>query len=180
MNLIKELIKKHHGYYPEKERTEFSIPGGNFIYEPGKGIIDVNGSKISIRSNTIEAASPTRESFQIKVLFKNNLNTYLEISPKSKFQRMIDAIMMQKGREIQQEFIVKGDTNLIVNLISNRTLARLLHKEKVHLKIDRENPTVMTLSPENPIKNVDRFEKYLNILKIIENKAIQLQLTTAF
>lgn len=179
MNLIKEFIKKHTGNYPKSTITKFSTPDGDFIYHPEKGMIDINGSNISISSNQIKSTSPTRESFQIKVLFKDDLNTYLEISPKSKFQKMIDSIMMQKGRKLQQEFLVKGDSNLIVNLISNNTLARLLQDEKVHLKIDRDNPTVMTMSPESPIKNVDRFEKYLNILRIIENKAIHLQLTTA-
>ncbi|SDS28857.1 hypothetical protein [Gramella sp. MAR_2010_147] len=177
MNLIKELTVKHNLPYKEKRNLTIKSPLGLYHYEPQTGSFEINGSKITLNFNPVNGISRVTEPASIRLHFEDDLQTYLEISPKSKFQKMIDSILIQKSRKIQQEFEINGDVHLIENLISHRKLSDLLKGERVFLKIDKNDTSSISLVSQYGITNVNQFEKYLGILKIIKQKLFQLQLT---
>lgn len=173
MNLIKELTEKYNGKH-------FADPTPQAVSSPEKyiknGQFEIEGSKISTYSKNKAPSA----ACCIMLHLKGDFQTSLEISPRSKFQKMIDSILKQKGRKIEQEFTIKGSLNLIENLVSNRKLAELLSREKVHLTIDAASPETINLHTEDEIHSLVQFEKYISILRLIETKILQLQLTAAY
>lgn len=163
MNLIKELTEKYGGEYA----TDHSNLVANF---------EIEGTKISIHNKNAVSLSPC----YIQLHLNGDFQTSLEITPRSKFQKMIDSILLQKGRKIEQEFSIAGNLNLRENLVSNRKLSDLLSGEKVCLKIEAASPEIICLYPEEEIQSLIQFEKYLSILRLIEKKIFQLQLTAAY
>lgn len=63
MNIIQEIIEKYNGKYSEDLNTTVSSPIGQLVYQPKRGIIEVDGTKISIGLNEVGGAMPVTEPF---------------------------------------------------------------------------------------------------------------------
>ena len=176
MNIIEELSKKYNGSYSEEQPKSVNSPIGKYLYQPKTGLIEIDGSKIGVNIDSVGGAIPVAEPFRITLYLDKNYQTDLTIFPKSTWNRMTDIVFAKSNENIPErirhQFKFVGERNLIKKLGSNAEFINGLMNEKVYIKTDRKKANRIVLTPALGIKNIEQFEKFISVLKIIE-KAIK-------
>lgn len=171
MNIIEELVEKYGGKYSAEQSKNIYTPNGRFSFNPKKGLIEINGSKFLIKINAVAGAIPIAEPFRI-ILFLTQDYPFdnLEISPLTYLQKISRFIFLSNSYPIKKQFLFRGYKPLIKVLLNDIEFYQNLIDEKVYLRIDRENPQHLILTPAFGIKDLTQVEKHLEILKTIETK----------
>ena len=174
MNIIQELTEKYNGKYSEDLSKSVNSPIGKYIYQPKNGIIEVDGTKISINLNEVGGAMQVNEPFRITLHLDKFYETKLDISPKGLWYCFLD-LVLPKRREfipnpIRKQFWFDGNIDLLKQLASDKLFAKSITNEKIYIGT-REKPTNrIVLTPAYGINDIEQLEKFISILKQIENK----------
>ena len=178
MNLLKELTEKYGGCYSDNTSTEIDTSIGKITFNPENRRFTIGESVLSLEMNEDDGTSSNGKPFKIELHLNKANQSELEIFPKSRFQQMRNSVFGNGSTGMHRKFSFRGDEILIVNIISSKSFLRLLENEKIHIRIDRNSLETIQLTTHYPIKNVEKFEKYLNILSILEKKVIQFFMTS--
>ena len=173
MNLIEELVKKYDGSYSEetKKSTVYSI--GKYTFHPQNGVLELDGTKISINLNAVGGASRTAEPYRIVLYLDGDYETVLQIYPKNWLKKLWHQVFPQKHQtlpdKIKKQFSFSGDQRLINVLGSDTAFCEKIYNEKTYILLGKKFPQCIILTPAHGIDDLDQFEKFLQILKHIES-----------
>ena len=176
MNIIEELSKKYNGSYSEVQPKNVNSPIGKYIYQSKTGLIEIDGSKIGVNIDSVGGAIPVAEPFRVTLYLEKNYQSDLTIFPRSRWNRMTD-LVFPKNKEnlpkrIRHQFSFVGERSLIKQFGSNAEFINGLMNEKIYITTDRKKTNRIVLTPAHGIENIEQFEKFISLLKIIE-KAIK-------
>jgi len=174
MSIIQELTEKYNGKYSEDPTTSFNSPAGKYSYQPKTGIINIDGTKISINLNEVGGAMYGTEPFRITLYLDKKYRIEFNMFPKSLWNSFLDFINPSQAisipRSVRREFSFGGNKNLINQLVSDKVFIENIKSEHIYIGTI-ENPTNrIVLTPMHGIKDIAYFEKYVTILKQIECK----------
>ncbi|WP_396636262.1 hypothetical protein [Maribacter sp. R77961] len=174
MNIIEEISKKYGGNYAEERTKKVSTPNGQNIYQPKKGILEIDGTKISLNSNEVGGAMPVTEPLRVILYLDKIYNTELTIFPKDLWNDFLDFIMPKRRDFIppplRKQFWFGGDKTLLKKLATDKILIENLLNERVYIETKSKETDWIILTPEYGIENIKQFEKFVIILKRIEEK----------
>jgi hypothetical protein len=174
MNIIQELTEKYSGKYSEDLNKSVNSPIGKYVYQPKNGIIEVDGTKISINLNEVGGANPVTEPFRITLHLDKTYATELTIFPKDLWNEFLDFILPKRRafipKPILKQFWFGGNIDLLKQLASDKIFTENLINEKIYIETGKKPTDRIILTPEYGIKNIDQFEKFVSLLKRIENK----------
>jgi hypothetical protein len=174
MNIIEESTKKYNGNYSEELTKNVSTPIGRYIYQPKSGILEIDGTKISVNINEVGGAMPVTEPFRITLHLDKTYQTELTIFPKNLWNGLLDFISPKRRefipKPIRKQFCFGGNNTLIKKLASDRLFVENITNEKIYIQTGNKQTNRITLTPERGIENLNQFEKFVTILKLVENK----------
>ena len=170
MNLIEELVEKYSGKYSEEVKKSSIYPSGKYSFHPQEGVIEIDGTKISVNIQAIGDAARVAERYRIILHLKQNWKKQLEIYPRSFLGRMAHSLFNKYSAELLREFLIKGDDSIVNKLVNDKSLLNLIRGEKVFIVLKKAIPNKIILRPAHGINDLDQFEKFLFILKLIETK----------
>lgn len=172
MDIIEELANKHNGKYSEAQNKNVSTPIGRYIFQPKKGIIFVDGTKISINLNEVSGAMPVTEPYRIILHLNKNYETELIIYPKSLWNKLVDFLFLKRNKfipkSIRKQFYFGGNKTLLKKIGNDKLVMENLINERIYIKTGGKPINKIVLTPEYGIDTIDQFEKYISILKCIE------------
>ena len=177
MNIIRELAIKYDGRYNEDLAKNVTSPIGKIAYQPQSANLEIGGSKINISLNDVGGAMPVSEPIRIKLYLNSKLKTELQIYPKSRWRKIIDKIipgpLMNLNRILVNQFMFKGELDLIHDLLSDDLLLKYMSGERVYIQsLATSEVSCLMLTPEHGLPSIDVFEKYIDLLKLIERKMV--------
>ena len=174
MNIIQELTDKYNGKYSEDLTKNVNSPIGKYIYQPKNGIIEVDGTKISINLNEVGGAMPVTEPFRITLHLDKTYETKLTIFPKDLWNTFLDFILPKRRafvpKPILKQFWLGGNKYLLKQLASDKIFTENIINERIYIETGDKPTNRIVLTPEYGIKDIDQFEKFVSVLKQIENK----------
>jgi len=182
MYLIQEIIEKYNGEYFEYKKREILTPSGKYATQFIKGNIEIDGTKISINKvenvgvnfNIPGANKIFHEPYKIFLYLNKDVKAQLSIYPKSKLKKILDLIIpnkrMNPAISITKEYDFNGDKDLIREITSYSAFCESLKDTNLFISITKSSPPRIMLIPNNGNINLDEFDKYILILKTIENK----------
>ncbi len=174
MNIIQELTEKYSGKYSEESTKNVNSPIGKYVYEPKSGIIEVDGTKISINLNEVGGAMPVTEPFRIRLHLDKTYKTELTIFPIDSWNKLLNFLFPKRRefvpKEILKQFWFGGNINLLKQLASDKGFCEKIIDERIYIESAFKTTEQIVLTPEYGIKDIEQFEKYISILKSIENK----------
>lgn len=174
MNIIEELTKKYNGNYTEETAKNVNSPIGKYTYQPKNGIIEIDGTKISVNINEVGGATPVTEPIRITLFLDKTYETELTIFPKDFWKKILELIQPKPSvifpETIKNQFWFGGKISLLKQLASDNQFAENLINERIYIETDKNQTNRITLTPEYGIENLNQFEKFITILKLIENK----------
>ena len=175
MNIIQELTEKYSGKYSEDLSKNVNSPIGKYVYQPKNGIIEVDGTKISINLNEVGGAMPVTEPFRITLLLDKTYETELNVFPKDLWSEFLDFILPKRRafvpKTILKQFWFGGNIDLIKHIVSDKTFTENIIDERIYIETMPNKLTDrIVLTPEYGIKDIEQFEKFVFVLKRIENK----------
>ncbi len=174
MNIIQELTEKYDGKYSEDLTKNVNSPIGKYVYQPKSGIIEVDGTKISINLNEVGGAMPVTEPFRITLHLDKTHETKLTIFPKDLWNQFLDFILPKRRefipKPVRKQFWFGGDKDLLKQLASDKTFTESIINERIYIETGKKPTDRIVLTPEYGIKDIDQFEKFVTVLKQIENK----------
>lgn len=174
MSIIQELTEKYNGNYSEEPNSSFNSPTGKYSYQPKSGIINIAGTKISINLNEVGGAMYGTEPFRITLYLDRKYKIEFSMFPKSFWNSIKDSIFPKRTiiipESVRKEFSFGGSKNLIKKLVSDKIFIENIKGENLYIGT-LENPTNrIVLTPMHGIRDIEQFEKFVEILKRIENK----------
>ncbi|CAI8220002.1 MAG: Uncharacterised protein [Formosa sp. Hel1_33_131] len=174
MNIIQELTEKYSGKYSEDLTKSVNSPIGKYIYQPKNGIIEVDGTKISINLNEVSGAMPVTEPFRITLHLDKTHETELTVFPKDLWNTFLDIILPKRRafipKPILKQFWFGGNIDLLKQLASDKIFTENIINERIYIKTGNKPTNRIVLTPEFGIKDINQFEKFVSVLKRIENK----------
>ncbi len=174
MNIIQELTEKYSGKYSEESTINVNSQIGKYLYQPKSGIIELDGTKISINLNDVTGAMPVTEPFRITLHLDKTYATELTIFPIDLWNKFLNFIIPQRRKfvpkSIVKQFWFGGNKELIKQLAIDTFFCNEILNEKIYIKTGVKTTTQITLTPEYGIKDIKQLEKYVSVLKRIENK----------
>jgi hypothetical protein len=174
MNIIQELTEKYSGKYSEDLTKNVNSPIGKYVCQPKNGIIEVDGTKISINLKEVGGAMPVTEPFRITLHLDKTYETELTIFPKDLWNEFLDFILPKRRafvpKPILKQFWFGGNIDLLKQLASDKIFTENLINERIYIETGKKPTDRIILTPERGIKDIDQFEKFVSILKRIENK----------
>ena len=174
MNIIQELTEKYSGKYSEDLNKSVNSPIGKYTFQPKSGIIEVDGTKISISLNEVGGANPATEPFRMTLYLDKAYETQLTIFPKTFWNKILDALLPKRNefipKPIRKQFWFNGHKGLLNALVSDKIFTDNILNERVFIKTVKKPTHRIVLTPEFGIRDIDQFEKFVSILKRIENK----------
>lgn len=174
MNIIQELTEKYSGKYSEDLTKSVNSPIGKYIYQPKSGIIEVDGTKISINLDDVSGAMPVTEPFRITLHLDKTYETELTIFPKDLWNDFLDFILPKRRefipKPIRKQFLFGGNKDLLKKLASDKIFTENIINERIYIETGDKPTNRIILTPEYGIKDIDQFEKFVSVLKRIENK----------
>lgn len=172
MNLIKDFAEKNNGYYKEENiKNVFSILG-RMVYQPKRAKFLIAGSKISINLDEVGGAIPTAEPYRITLHLTDNNTETLEIYPVAFLEKIIHKLLPAKNKKLKIKYLFKGNEKFTTQLIKDKLLLSQLKKEKVYIRITKENTSKIVLTPPYGIEDASQLKNLIEILKSIEVKII--------
>jgi hypothetical protein len=174
MNIIEALVQKHQGEYSQDPEKASTMTSGRFTFQPQRGVLTIDGTKISININAVGGAARTAEPYRIVLHLGKDYGTRLEIFPKTNLKRLLELFTSKKNPSnsviINKQFSFSGDNQLIEKLGADQTFYSKILDEKVFILIGKKYPKHIVLTPAYGIDNIEHLEKFLEILKTIERK----------
>lgn len=170
MNLLKSFAEKNDGHYTEENIKKAFSPIGKSIYQPKSAYFTIGGSKISVNLNEVGGAIPTSEPFRITLHLSKKANVRLEIYPVSSWERIIQRVFQSKNITIKEGYIFKSGEKVVKKIIEGNSFFSKLKKEKVYIRIPKENTSKIILTPTKGIDTEAQFENFISILKHLERK----------
>lgn len=177
MNIFQELKEKYNGQYSEALATRVNTPNGQCFHQSKSTILQVDGSKISLYLDEVGGAIPITEPFRITLHLDKTYHTELDMYPKSSWARFLD-FLLPKRQEFVPEPILKqfwfgGNKTLIKQITTDKLFTDNIINQRIYIKtMPNKSTNRIVLTPENGVEDVDQFEKFVSILKRIENKII--------
>ena len=172
MNLIEELVKKYEGKYSEEAKKGINFPSGKITFQPQLGVVEIDGTRIAIGINALGGAARTAEPYRIVLYLDKNYETEFEIYPKTFFAKITEFIISNNNshipKTISTQYRFKGNEQLIRKLGSDKSFCEKILNDKLFIFYRKKYPKSIVLTPSHGIKNLDQFEKFLMILKLIE------------
>lgn len=179
MNIVEELAKKYEGVYSEESMRGVTFPQGRYTFQPQKGVINVEGTIISVNIKAVGGAARTAEPYRIMLqLDKDYKIAPLEIFPRSFFNRLFrEFFPISRSNSVEdvinKEFSFKGKDTLVKTIMSNSILSKNLKNEFFFIVISKKFPQHIVLTPKYGVGDLTQFEKFLVILKQIEREVIE-------
>lgn len=170
MNLLKRFAEKNDGHYTEESIKEAFSPIGKMIYQPKSAYFKIGGSKISVNLNEVGGAIPTAEPFRITLHLNNKCGKILDIYPVTYWDRILQSIFPSTRKKIKDEYVFKSDLELINKITEEESIFNKLKKEKVYIRIPKENTSKIILTTTKGIDTEVQFEGFISILKFLEEK----------
>ncbi len=174
MNIIQELTEKYSGKYSEDLTKNVNSPIGKYVYQPKNGIIEVDGTKISINLSEVGGAMPVTEPFRITLHLDKIYQTELTIFPIDSWNKFLNFIFPKRRefvpKPILKEFWFGGNIDLLKQLASDKNFCEKIINERVYIETGFKTTDRIILTPEYGIKDIEQFEKFVSVLKIIEDK----------
>jgi len=174
MNIIQELTEKYSGKYSEDLTKSVNSPIGKYVYQPKNGIIEVEGTKISINLDEVSGAMPVTEPFRIRLHLDKTYKTELTIFPIDSWNKLLNFLFPKRRdfvpKEILKQFWFGGNINLLKQLASDKGFCEKIIDERIYIESGFKTTDQIVLTPEYGIKDIDQFEKFVSVLKTIENK----------
>jgi hypothetical protein len=174
MSIIQELTEKYNGIYSEDQTSSFSGPTGKYSYQQKSGIIDFDGTKISINLNEVGGAMYGTEPFRITLHLDKTYEVEFNVFPKTLWDRFLDYIIPNRAifipRTVRNQFSFGGNKDLIKKLVSDKILIENINNEKIFIGTINKPTDRIVLTPAHGINDVDHFEKFVKVLKRIENE----------
>ncbi len=170
MNLLKNFAEKNNGTYREDSIKEAYSTIGKMIYQPKGAFFMISESKISVNLNEVGGAIPTSEPFKITLHLQNKNTNILEIYPVSFWEILFQNVFPSKRVTIKDFYIFKGNGKLIDELSTAIPIISKLNKQRVYIRIPKENTSKIILTPVRGIENETEFEFFISILKTLEEK----------
>ena len=170
MNLIKDFVEKNNGYYKEENIKNIFSHLGRMVYQPKRGKFLIAGSKISINLDEVGGAIPTAEPYRITLHLTGKNTENLEIYPVTFLEKVIHKLLPAKNKKLKINYLFKGNKKFTTKLIKDKLLVSQLRKEKVYIRIPKENTSKIVLTPPHGIESAEQFGKLIEILKVIEVK----------
>ena len=174
MNIVEEITKKYNGNYSEDLTKSINSPIGKYTFQPKSGILEVDGTKISLNIKKVGGAMPVTEPFRITLHLDKTYQTELTIFPKGLWNSFLDFVLPKRSefipQPIRKQFWFGGNETLLKHLASDTQFANNLKNERVYIETDKKQTNRITLTPERGIENLHQFEKFVKILKLIEKK----------
>ena len=174
MNIIQELTEKYSGKYSEDLTKSVNSPIGKYVYQPKSGIIVVDGTKISINLNEVGGAMPVTEPFRITLHLDKFYETELSFFPVDLWNVFLDFVLPKRRefipKPIRKQFSFSGNIDLLKQLASDKLFTENIINERIYIKTGDKPTNRIVLTPENGIKDIEQFEKFVSVLKRIENK----------
>ena len=174
MNIIQELTEKYSGKYSEDLTKSVNSPIGKYIYQPKSGIIEVDGTKISINLNEVGGAMPVTEPFRIYLHLDKKYETELTIFPIDSWNKLMNFIYPKRRefvpKPILKQFWFGGNIDLLKQLASDNDFCEKIINERIYIETGFKTTDRIVLTPEYGIKDIEQFEKFVSVLKRIENK----------
>lgn len=174
MNSIQKLTEKYSGKYSEDVTKSVNSPAGKYVYQPKNGIIEVDGTKISINLDEVSGAMPVSEPFRITLHLDKTYETELTVFPKDLWNNFVEFILPKRSafipKPIRKQFWFGGNKNLIKQLASDNVFTENIINERVYIETGDKPVNRIVLTPEYGIRDINQFEKFVSVLKTIENK----------
>ncbi|WP_040253229.1 hypothetical protein [Psychroserpens mesophilus] len=175
MSIIQEITEKYNGEYSENPTASFNSPAGKYSYQPKKGIINIDGSKISINLNEVGRAMYGTEPFRITLYLDNEYQTEFNLFPKDLWNKFLDFLFPKRRAfvppKILKQFWFGGDIKLIRKITSDKLFNDSIIDERIYIEtMPGKSTNRIVLTPERGINNIEHFEKFISILKLVENK----------
>jgi hypothetical protein len=172
MHFIEQLTKKYNGKYSADLTKVFYSPSGKITYQPKKGIIEVDGTKIKIAYNEAGGTMRSTEPVRIILMLDKDYDKKLDIFPSIYFNYITDLIFQPKGltipKRLKRQFSFRGNPELLKKLVTDKPFCDALLDENFFLILDDEYPMSLMLTPAYGIMDLAHFEKMILILKKIE------------
>lgn len=168
MNIIKSFSEKHDGIYKEEILKNVFSPLGKMMYQPKKATFLIEGSKISINIDEVGGAFPTGEPFRITLHLNKSYGSSIEIYPSSFIEAIFQKILSPKNKNLKNGYIFKGDNRVINKLIEEKLFSEQLRKQRIYIRIPKENSAKIVLTPERGIETEAQLDYFIKILKSIE------------
>ncbi|WP_394751270.1 hypothetical protein [Spongiimicrobium salis] len=173
MNSIQEWIEKYHGEYEGGLVKNLNSPVGKYSYQQKSGSIEIEGTTISINFNEVGGAIPVAEPIRMTLHLKKTYETELTLFPKGLGHKFLDFVLPKRKisipESIRKQFRFDGDKNLLKKLTSDSTFTESILDENIYIDTGKEPIDRIVLTPAHGIKDVEQFEKFVFILKRIEN-----------
>ncbi|AUC76172.1 hypothetical protein [Olleya sp. Bg11-27] len=143
-------------------------------YQQKSGIIDFKGTKISINLNEVGGAMYTTEPFRITLHLDKSYGIKFNVFPKNLWNKFLDFIIPNRAIfipiAVRNQFSFAGNKDLIKKLISDKMFLENIKNEKIFIRTLNKPTNRIILTPAHGINDVNHFEKFVTILKQIENK----------
>ena len=173
MNLIEELVKKYDGSYSEEAKKSSIYTSGKYTFYPQNGVLELDGTKISINLNAVGGAAATAEPYRIVLYLERDYEMKLHIYPKTWLKKLWYRMFPQKHQtlpiHIKKQFSFSGNQSLINALGQDTQFCEKINNEKTFILLGKKFPKCIILTPAHGINDLDQFEKFLQLLKHIEN-----------
>ena len=173
MSLIQQITDKYGGTYSEEAKKSSSYQSGTISFHPQKGLLMVDGSKLSINIAATGGASSVAELYRITLFLDKDYGQRLELHPKSGSSRFFLSIFGKKetttsGKALAK-YRFKGTERLINALKNDADFNGLILDEEAYIMLTKRHPDKVILRPAYGIRDVDHLERLMAILKEIEN-----------
>lgn len=173
MNMVKEVTEKYNGKYAEGITKSAHTPIGKYVYMPKKGIIEVDGTTISIHLNEAGGVADD-ELFLIILHLDQNYDTKLTVFPKDLWNKFVNFIRPNRNaffpKPILKQFWFGGNEALLQELASDAIFMENLINQRIYIETGDRPTNRIALTLEHGLKDHHEFEKVVSILKQIENK----------
>ena len=174
MSIIQELTEKYNGLYSETPDINFNGPTGKYSSQHKNGIIEINGTKISVNLSDVGGAMYGTEPFRITLHLDKTYDTAFKLYPKTFWNKCLDHININQAqfipRNIRNQFLFRGNKDLIKKLTSDKIFIENINNEHIYIQTIGKPTNRIVLTPAHGINDVIHFEKFVKVLKQFENK----------
>ncbi|WP_298903552.1 hypothetical protein [uncultured Psychroserpens sp.] len=172
MSIIQDITEKYYGKYSAESEKSFNSPVGKHSFQQKKGIIEIDGTKISINLNAVKGATYGTEPFRITLHLNKTYTIKFSAFPKSLWHRFLDFLIPSRvvliPKSVRNQFLFGGDKDIIKNIVSDEIFIKNIANEKLYIGTMAKPTNKIILTPAHGIKDMKQFEKFISILKCVQ------------
>ncbi|WP_073150185.1 hypothetical protein [Mesonia phycicola] len=171
MNILRELTQKYQGKYAEENLKSINSPLGKLNFQPQNSVLFIDDTKITISINVTTGAHLVGEPYRITLHLKSSVKPRLEIYPASFWNRFLYKNNKYITKKLAINYCFKTDEKLFLKFIKHKNFCKILEQDEVYIRLYPEK-NQLVLTPKKGIENVNQFEHFLQLLKIIEKELV--------